>query len=107
MQSLGDILGKEKVANISSVTKATGFTQVPNWFLVSSEYSAYDKLVCIMLKKYKMTRQYCWPSIKTLAKRVGCSESTVKKSIKNLIKAGLVVKDKNKKIRSNIYYVKI
>ena len=105
----------EKISSIIERTKSkrelskivNGFTQIPNWFLVSSDYSVYDKMTYIMIKKYKMNKTYCWPSVSTLAKRIGCSESSVKKATKNLIRRGLIEKGKNKKIRSNIYYPKI
>jgi DNA-binding MarR family transcriptional regulator len=106
MQKLSNILAETSVHK-KLKARAKGFTQIPNWFLMDQNYTIYDKMTYILIKKYKMKKDHCWPSIKTLAERIGCSESSVKKSIKRLIASEAIRKGKNKKIRSNIYYPKI
>lgn len=81
------------------------FTQVDNKFLSSSEYNHFEKLVAILLKKYCMKKDSCWPSMETIAKEVPCGVSTVKKSIKSLTSKGVIAKKKNDKYRSNVYVV--
>ena len=88
-------------------TKARGFTQVPNSLLMPNGLDAYEKMIMIVLKKYKMKHDYCWPSIKTIAEGVGCSESTVKKKIENLQNKKWVGKTMTDKYKSNVYKIPI
>jgi len=87
--------------------RSKGFTQVSNKLLVPNGLDAYEKMVEIILKKHKMKNRYCWPSIKTIAEGVGCSESTVKKKIKSLNSKKWLGKTKSNKYKSNIYQIPI
>jgi len=86
-------------------SKKINFTQVNNRFISSSEYNHFEKLIAIILKKYSMKKDYCWPSIETIAKEVPCGVSTVKKSIKSLTSKRVISRGKNDKYRSNMYVI--
>lgn len=81
------------------------FTKVDNKFLSSGDYTCFEKLVAIILKKHCIKDDYCWPSIETIARKVPCGVSTVKKSIKSLMSKGVIAKEKNDEHRSNMYVV--
>jgi DNA-binding MarR family transcriptional regulator len=103
MEKIGTII--KKTSNCLKAAK--GFTQISNYFLMRKDMTIYEKMVVIIIKKYTMNKTYCWPAIKTIAKEVGCSETTVKKTIKSLENKGLIIKSKDKRHRSNTYHIQI
>jgi len=108
MQSVSSIINK----NISKEggllnTKINGFTKVPNLFLMRQDINIYEKMIMIILKKYKMNKTLCWPSLKTIAEKARCSETTVKETIKKLENKELLIKSRDKKFKSNVYEVKM
>lgn len=107
-----EILGSIITTNISKRypllnAKINGFTKVPNSFLVRQDINIFEKMIWIILKKHQMNKTMCWPSMKTIGKEARCSETTVKKTIKKLEGKGLIVKNKIKEFKSNVYEVKI
>ena len=74
------------------------------------ELSHRAKAVYIYLKDHANKEGACWPGIKTIAAGVSLSRSTVKRALDDLVKAGLVVKEKgwrgNGSLSSNLYQVK-
>ena len=97
-----EILKNESSKYNKIQTRVNGFTQVLNWFIESKKYTIYEKQVYYILKRHKMNKKTCWPSIKTIARKVPCSESTVKKAIKGLLAKEMVTKEHIKR-RSNVY----
>ena len=74
------------------------------------ELSPRAKAVLIYLKDHANKEGACWPGIKTIAAGVSLSRSTVKRALDDLVKAGLVVKEKrwreNGSLSSNLYLLK-
>lgn len=71
---------------------------------------AYDKATYGAINSYADTNTgLCYPSLSTLTERAGCSKQRLIKSIKNLVNAGYIKKEKRKndsKVnKSNIYKV--
>ena len=85
--------------------KPRGFTQIRNTLLIPNNLDVYEKMIIIILRKYIFKKEYCWPSIKTIAGDAGCSESTVKKKIKSLQSKKYVGKTRSDKYRSNVYKI--
>ncbi len=105
MNNINEILsGSVHFGNIRSRMNGH-FTLVYNSFLIDENFTGYEKLVLIMLKKYKMTHDTCWPSQKTLALKCGWSVSTIKKAIAGLERKGMIIKEKNLRRRSNTYRI--
>ena len=75
-----------------------------------TELGPRAKAVYIYLKDHANKEGTCWPGIKTIAAGVSLSRSTVKRALDDLVKAGLVVKEKrwreNGSLSSNLYQVK-
>lgn len=106
MESIKKILKRENKSFKDIKRKVKGhFTMVPNSFIMSEDFTSYEKLIWIILNKYKMTHQTCWPSHKTVSKNSGCSISTVKKALKGLEIKGKIKKEKKKNYKSNVYTV--
>jgi DNA-binding MarR family transcriptional regulator len=106
MESTGNFFKQKREKFEIIKKKASGhFTKVPNSFIMSENFTSYEKLVFIVLSKYKMTHQTCWPSHKTIAKNSGYSISTVKKALKGLETKGKIIKERKPNHRSNIYTV--
>lgn len=74
------------------------------------DLSVYEKMIYIILARYSNEESFCFPSHKTISKKCGCSESQVKKVIKNLEDKQLIKKENRSKLNSkekdsNIYFV--
>ena len=67
------------------------------------------KAVYIFLKDHADKDGTCWPGINTIAAGVSLSRSTVKRALDDLVRAGLVVKERrwrgNGSLTSNLYQV--
>ncbi len=65
------------------------------------------KAVYMYLKDHADSEGKCWPGIRTIAKELGLSQSTVKRALDELYKAGLVSKEhrwrENGSLSSNLY----
>lgn len=65
------------------------------------------KLVYIFLKDHADKDGTCWPGINTIATGVSLSRSTVKRALDDLVRAGLVTKERrwrgNGSASSNLY----
>ena len=72
------------------------------------ELSHRAKLVYIFLKDHADKDGTCWPGINTIAAGVSLSRSTVKRALDDLVRAGLVVKERrgNGSASSNLYQIK-
>ena len=75
-----------------------------------TELSPRAKAVYIYLKDHANKEGTCWPGIKTIATGVSLSRSTVKRALDDLVKAGLVVKEKrwreNGSLSSTLYQIR-
>lgn len=73
------------------------------------ELSHRAKAVYIYLKDHANKEGTCWPGIKTIAAGVSLSRSTVKRALNDLVRVGLVVKERrwrrNGSLSSNLYRV--
>lgn len=87
--------------------KINGFTQIPNRFLLRNDITIYEKMVWIVLKKYKMKNEKCWPAEVTIAEKVPCGITSVKKALNGLERKGLLTKSRDKQHRSNAYDIRI
>ena len=80
------------------LTARKGFTQVPTVLFALNEFAADDEslrppelLILLQLVSFWWEPDdRPFPSIATLAKRCGCSKATVERSMKNLLKRGLI-----------------
>ena len=74
------------------------------------ELSHRAKAVYIYLKDHANKEGACWPGIKTIAAGVSLSRSTVKRALEDLVRAGLVTKERrwrgNGSLSSNLYRIK-
>ena len=75
------------------------------------ELSHRAKAVYIYLKDHANKEGACWPGIKTIAAGVSLSRSTVKRALDDLVRAGLVRKERrwrgNGSLTSNLYQIKL
>ena len=73
------------------------------------ELSHRAKLVYIFLKDHADKDGTCWPGINTIAAGVSLSRSTVKRALDDLVRAGLVTKERrwrgNGSLTSNLYWI--
>lgn len=106
MESIGDVLNEKVQENKAIKGKVLGFVQIPRWLVFSTEFSCYEKCVFSILVAFQMKKDKCWPSQETIAHKVPCSISTVKKTLGSLIAKGWVAKTHEKGKKSNVYYVK-
>ena len=76
----------------------------------NEELSHRAKLVYIYLKDHADKDGACWPGINTIAAGVSLSRSTVKRALEDLVRAGLVRKERrwrgNGSLTSNLYQIK-
>ena len=73
------------------------------------ELGSRAKVVYIFLKDHADKDGTCWPGINTIAAGVSLSRSTVKRALEDLVRAGLVTKERrwrgNGSSSSNLYSV--
>jgi len=62
--------------------------------LYESELSNKAKLVYMYLRDRSGKKNFCYPSIKTIAKELNISSSTVQRALKELEKAKLIQKER-------------
>ena len=85
------------------------FTILLNSHITNKEIDTYEFRVMCYLLMLSDDEGTCYPSYKTIADRIGISETKAKDSIKKLITLGLIKKEKRKKAdgsaTSNLYVV--
>ena len=82
------------------------FTQVANTIIKDKKTSSNEKVIYMyLLSLYNDVQKCSYPSIETISKEVNISITTVKKSIKNLVKLGYMKIEKEKCARGyfNVY----
>jgi len=108
METIGSIITSNLSGRYTLLNaKINGFTQIPNSFLACQDINIYEKMMIIIIKKYKMKNPFSWPAIKTIADEMRCSETTVKKTTKSLENKRLLIKKKDSRYRSNVYYIEM
>lgn len=80
-----------------------GFTQVPNFILVSKELSVGAKLVYAMLLKYAWQDDYCFPGQEKLASDMGVTDRSTRTYIKELEAANYLEVVQRGLGKTNIY----
>ena len=77
------------------MASSESFTKVPNAIFLSDALSSRQKhvLTTILTFDYSHTRE-CWPSILGISKRASMSKSTVRKTIEELITAGILTRER-------------
>ena len=101
-----DILQKDNDKYKKIQSRVNGFTQIKNWFLDSSKFTIYEKMVLVVIKRHQINKNTCWPSIATIARKARCSKTTVNIAVKGLVEKNMIEKIKNNKVKSNVYKTK-
>lgn len=74
------------------------FTQVANTIIKDKKTSSNEKVIYMyLLSLYNDVKKCSYSSIETISKEVNISITTVKKSIKNLVKLGYMKIEKEKR----------
>jgi DNA-binding MarR family transcriptional regulator len=71
--------------------KQRSFIQIPSFLfhdLTAKKLNAWDVVVYMVLKSYCIEKDHCWYSVKTIAKKIAKSPSTVERAIRKLVKTG-------------------
>jgi DNA-binding MarR family transcriptional regulator len=85
------------------ISKGGGFTQVPNFILVSKRVSVGAKLTYAMLLKYAWQNDHCFPGQETLAGDMGAGKRSVVRWIKELEDADFLTVKRRGLGKSNLY----
>ena len=85
------------------ITNGGGFTQVPNFILVSTKVSVGAKLTYAMLLKYAWQNDYCFPGQEKLAEDMGAGKRSVVRWIKELEEADFLKVKRRGLGQSNLY----
>ena len=83
----------------------SGFTQVPNAILRSSQLSPAAKLTYAMLLSYAWQNDYCFPGQERLASDIGVTDRSVRTYLKELETKGLLSIKQQGQGRPNMYYL--
>ena len=83
----------------------SGFTQVPNAILKSTQISPAAKLTYTMLLSYAWQNDYCFPGQERLAKDIGVSDRSVRTYLKELEQKGLLTIKQQGQGKPNLYYL--
>jgi biotin operon repressor len=89
------------------ISNGGGFTQVPNFILVSKKVGVGAKLTYAMLLKYAWQNDYCFPGQERLAEDMGVAKRSIVTFIKELEKAGFVIVKRRGQGKSNEYVLNL
>lgn len=105
MESIGNIIKDRNIVLKGGdiISTGGGFTQVPNFILVSKRVSVGAKLAYAMLLKYAWQDDYCFPGQERLAEDIGVGKRSIVTFIKELQKVGYVNVQRRGQGKSNIY----
>lgn len=78
---------------------------VPNQLLENSQLSVQERYFYIVLLRFCGKKDYCFPSQKTLGKKLGYSDRQIRKYITKLISYGLISSTQKGFNRANTYYL--
>ena len=86
-----------------------GFFQAENLIIDSEDFTMAEKMAYLTLVRYADRDNKAFPGIATLAKKMGCGETTVRKALKGLEKKGVLRIEERKKAdgsrTSNLYTI--
>lgn len=107
MNPNNDTINNDK---ITLSQKREPFVMVPISFFDSTKLSADEKMVYLVLRRYCLQKDNCFPGIKAIAKRTGYSESKVRRTLENLTRKKIIsiqhrYDDDHHGQRSNLYIV--
>jgi hypothetical protein len=82
-------------ADVSTTTRRKPFTKMPDAILHDTTLSPWDRLAYLEVLSFawESTGSDCTAAHKTMAKRLGCSVSTLKRALRKLEEAGLIERD--------------
>lgn len=106
MEHLSDALSKiQRNIEIVGADKATryGFTQVPNFVLISKDLSPGAKLAYSMLLRYAWHLDFSFPGQTKLAEDIGVGERSVRTYLNELEKAKFLEIVQRGRGKTNIY----
>lgn len=103
MEGITDIFNKTSNPAIKKVVRGN-FTKVNNNLLDSRDFDGYEKMVLIALERFNYGKNKCWASQETIATKSGFSKTKIKNVLKELERRHFVIKAKDKKYLTNIYY---
>lgn len=83
----------------------SGFTQVPNALLRSSDLTSHAKLTYAMLLSYAWQNDYCFPGQERLAQDMGAGKRSVVRYIDELQSKGYIKVRKRGLGKPNIYEI--
>jgi DNA-binding MarR family transcriptional regulator len=107
MKPLGEVLEKNiKLVGADGLSQS-GFTQVPNAVLRTSNLSPGAKLAYTMLLSYAWNNDYCFPGQERLAKDMGVGRTSTHTYIKELTKKGYINVKRQGMNRPNLYEVNL
>jgi len=109
MQTIGEII-KDRNIDVKGgdiISQHRGFTQVPNFILVSKQVSVGAKLTYAMLLKYAWQDDYCYPGQERLADDIGVTTRSVVKFIKELQEADFIEVERRGQGRANRYILNL
>jgi len=76
---------------------------VPNWLLKRKELNSTDKIVYGRLCQFSGRNGKCFPKQKALARELGLSVITIRKSLKKLVDYKLIVSEQRGHGKPNLY----
>lgn len=85
------------------ISNGGGFTQVPNFILVSKKVSVGAKLTYAMLLKYAWQEDYCFPGQDRLADDMGVGKRSIVRWIKELEENSFLKVSRRGQGKSNLY----
>ncbi|MGO0904083.1 helix-turn-helix domain-containing protein [Clostridioides difficile] len=87
-------------------SKLQKFTSIENDLIYREDLSVYEKMIYITLASYSDDNSCCFPSCKTISKKVGCSERQVSRALNNLESKNLIQRKKYRsECKNNMYFV--
>lgn len=105
METIGSLIKDRNITLKGGdiISSGGGFTQVPNFILVSKKVSVGAKLTYAMLLKYAWQDDYCFPGQERLADDIGVAKRSVVTFIKELQDVGYVNVQRRGQGKSNLY----
>lgn len=105
METIGNLIKDRNIVLKGGdiISNGGGFTQVPNFILVSEKVSVGAKLTYAMLLKYAWQDDYCFPGQEKLAEDMGVGKRSVVRWIKELEEADFLSVQRRGLGKSNLY----
>jgi len=81
------------------------FAVIPEWVIQLDISHTAFRLYAVLARYADNVTHQAFPSLDTLAERLGCSEKTVRRAIDDLVKHGAITKDNRGRYQSSLYTV--